>query len=123
MKLTGYNHHQHHKLFPSRSRVKDTINNGIQRLGRLRDRAMDAARKIHGKVESTAGKIDSGVKTAYAAYGFLEPFLPLTEDQRGTIRGYKTAYNAASYAAQEIWNNPVRELGPVAARGFANMLN
>ena len=56
MKLTGYNHHQHHTLFLPRSRVKDTINNGIQSLGRLKDRAMDTARKIHGKVESTASR-------------------------------------------------------------------
>ena len=37
MKLAGYNHHQHHKLSQPRSRVKDTINNGIQSFAKLRD--------------------------------------------------------------------------------------
>ena len=46
----------------------------------------------------------------------------LDADTHGAIHGAKTAYNAASYAAREIWTNPVRELAPYASRGIAGYM-
>ena len=127
MKLTGYNHHHHHhKLFQPRSRVTDTISNGIQSLGRLRGKAMDTARRIHWKVDSvkkpieqTARAIDKGIRGAYAGYRFLEPVLPLDRETKMGIRNFMGQYDATSNRNRQTYDNPIRELVlPHARRAF-----
>ena len=99
----GYNKIQRHI-----NSVEDLYNNGITGLY-----------KAKSWIEDKASKIDSGIKTAYSIYSTLEPFLGIDADTSGRIHGAKTAYDATSYRAKEIWANPVRELAPYASRTLA----
>jgi len=103
--------HGYNKIYRHINSVKDLYNNGITGLY-----------KAKSWIEDKAGKIGNTVKTAYSIYSTLEPFSGIDADTSSRIHGAKAAYNAASYAAKEIWTNPVRELLPHASRALASYI-
>ena len=100
--------HGNNKIYRHINSVKDTFNNGIASLYRAKSWSEDKAMKL-----------DNTVKTAYSIYSTLEPFLGIDADTGRRMHGAKAGYNAISYSAREIWNNPVRELAPYASRALA----